>query len=251
MNKIKNYVTTLLGVITIILIILTLLSSTLLLIRLINYIKIDDKEIMLTTNMDDSFDLFSVQYENEKGEITVKGAEGQKVIAPGTSVEYTIRLRNADKIALDYELIPEISFTSKYAIPIKIRLLDTDHNYFIGDQKTWVSIDEIGDISVLDTLVKGESKEYYFQWKWDFESGNDEYDTILGENAGKENIGIEVNMNIFATANTDIGTNGGIMKTGLGNIIVNIIILILLIVAVILTILYDRRKHRPEVDVRE
>jgi hypothetical protein len=160
-----------LGAVLAILSILTVLSGVLLSIRLVQYIKIDDKELRLTTNMDAEFELFSVEYANDAGEITVSGTEGQAVVAPGTSVECTIRLRNADKIALDYVLSPEVTRTSDYHIPIMIRMLDINLNYLIGDEKTWVPIEELTGLSVEQTLVRGESTEYYFQWKWEFESG--------------------------------------------------------------------------------
>lgn len=218
-NKQNQFITRMLGAIIAILSILTVLSGVLLSIRLIDYIKIDDKEVRLTTNMDAEFDMFAVQYENESGDVTVSGADGQKVVAPGTSVEYTIRLRNADKTALDYVLIPKITYTSEHKIPLLIRMLDTEHNYVIGDETTWVTVEDIANISATKTLVKGESTEYYFQWKWDFESDNDEYDTFLGSTANKENVGLEVAFTLRAEANTDIGTNGGVMKSGLGNVI--------------------------------
>jgi hypothetical protein len=100
------------GTALIILILLTLLSAILLTIRLINYISVDDREVMLESGFDKPLDIFSVQYKNSSGEITVSGMDGQKVVAPGTAVDYTIRLRNKDKTAIDYELVPTVTFFS-------------------------------------------------------------------------------------------------------------------------------------------
>ena len=218
-NATNQFVKRALGTVIAILSVLTVLSGTLLSVRLVDYIKVDDNEVRLTSNMDAAFDLFSVQYENGSGEITVSGADGQKVVAPGTNVEYTIRLRNADKTALDCKLIPRVRYTSDYKVPILVRMLDTEHNYIIGDEKTWVTVEEIGEISAEKTLVEGESTEYYFQWKWEFESGNDAYDTEIGNAAAKQDLVLEVNFTVEAEANTEIGSNGGVIKSGLGDIV--------------------------------
>jgi hypothetical protein len=187
-----------------------------------------------------------VEYTNAAGEITVSGTEGQAVVAPGTSVECTIRLRNADKIALDYVLSPEVTRTSDYHIPIMIRMLDINLNYLIGDEKTWVPIEELTGLSVEQTLVRGESTEYYFQWKWEFESGNDAYDTELGIAANEENVGLEVTFNLLAEANTEIGKNGGIMRSELGDVLFAVIVFVLLGSAIILNviILVKKNKHK-------
>lgn len=232
----------------IIIVLLTIISIILLAIRLIDYINIDRNEVLLNSNFDNQLDLFSVQYENTSGEITVSGIDGEKVVAPGTSMEYTIRLRNKDKIAIDYELIPNISYTSDHAIPILIRMLDDNGEYIIGDAKTWVTIDEIITQKGRGTLLKGQSAEYVFQWKWEFESGDDYYDTQLGNDATKENIGISVKFDLHAEANTDIGVNGGVIESGLGDIIFAAVVLVMLAAAITLMILIivKNKKHTSD-----
>ena len=245
-KKRNRFVRGSLGAVIIILVILTILSGVLLSIRLINYIQVDEREVRLTSNLQTVFDLFSVEYKNASGEITVSGADGQKVVAPGTSVEYTIRLRNADKTAIDYEMIPKCTYSTQHAFPILVRMLDASHNYIIGSETTWVAIEDIAGMSAEKTLVKGESAEYYFQWKWEFESGDDTYDTFLGSLSNTENVGIEVAFTVQAEANTDIGTNGGIMQSGLGDIIAAGITLLLLIIAIVLTVMVFLKKRKSD-----
>lgn len=245
-KKRNRFVRGALGAVIIILVILTILSGVLLSIRLINYIQVDEREVKLTSNMQTQCNLFSVQYQNASGEITVSGADGQKVVAPGTSIEYTIRLRNADKTAIDYELIPKSTHTTQHTLPILVRMLDTQHNYIIGNETTWVAIGDIAGMSAEKTLVKGESAEYYFQWKWEFASGDDTYDTFLGSLSNTENVGIEVAFTVQAEANTDIGTNGGIMQSGLGDIIAAGITLLLLIIAIVLTVMVFLKKRKSD-----
>lgn len=229
----------------VILIIATILSAVLLAIRLIDYIKVDDREVLLKSNLDTELDIFSIKYENASGEITVSGMDDQKVVAPGTSVEYTIRLRNKDEMALDYELLPEVSYTSEHTIPILIRMLDTDGNYIVGDAKTWVTVEEFKAIAERRTLLSNETIEYYFQWRWAFESGDDAYDTFLGNIANTENVGISVKFNLFAVANTSIGANGG-HNAPLMRIIRMLIVVILLVIATVLFIIYIIKKLKDK-----
>jgi hypothetical protein len=148
MNNNRRFITGSLSAVITILSILTVLSATLLSVRLIDYIQVDEREVRLKSNIDTQFDLFSVEYENVSGEITVSGMDEQKVVAPGTSVEYTIRLRNADSTAIDFDLVPEISYTSDYVVPIYVRMLDSNDNYIVGDAKTWIAIQDVEDFSV-------------------------------------------------------------------------------------------------------
>ena len=82
--------------------------------RLHEYVKIDDRVVALKSNMDAKLDIFSVSYANAEGVITVEGLDGDKVVAPGTDVDYTIRLKNQDSIAIDYMLMPSSEFLSEH-----------------------------------------------------------------------------------------------------------------------------------------
>ena len=68
-------------------IILLLLSFVLLGIKLAEYAKIDEREVLLKSNMDAEMDIFSVTYKNATGNIIIEGSDGEKVIAPGSAVE--------------------------------------------------------------------------------------------------------------------------------------------------------------------
>lgn len=241
----KRFARGVLGTVIAILAVLTAISAVLLAIRLSDYINRDSAEVLLKANVSKRLEIFSVQYDNKSGEITVTGMDGQRVIAPGTKVDYTVRLRNKDKIAIDYELVLTVEYTSEHTVPVRFRMIDDDENYLIGDEKTWVALEDIGQVSDMGTIVKGGSEEYEFQWKWEFESGDDEYDTFLGDLAKDEIVGVKVGFEIHAEANTDIGANGGIMGSGLGDILIAGFALLLLLAAIVLLIVYlvKRRKH--------
>ncbi len=240
-NKTKNK-NGIFGTALAILIILTIISAILLTIRLVDYIKVDEREVLLESGLDKQFELFSVHYENASGEITVSGSDGQTVVAPGTAVEYTIRLRNTDKTAINYDMIPDVHFTSEHDIPILVRMIAPDGSYIAGDAKTWVKIEKLNSLQEHRTLKKGESVEYTFQWKWEFESGNDEYDTTLGSASVTTDIGLSVEFSVLAEANTDVETNGGFIDSGLGNIVFLGLLVFLLILAIVLLMLYAIKK---------
>lgn len=230
----------------ILLIFLTLISGILLSIRLVDYITTVDREVLLEANLDTQFDIFSVEYENASGEITVSGADGQKVIAPGTSMGYTIKLRNTDKTAIDYDMIPNVRFSSEYELPILVRMLDADGSYLVGNQDTWVEVKELNSLSEHATLKKGESAEYLFEWKWEFESGNDAYDTELGAASVTANVGVAVEFSVHAEANMNVAANGGFMASGLGIIMLLGILLLLLLIAIILLTIRLLKKRKSE-----
>jgi len=197
---------------------LTVTSTVMLASNLTNFVRRDEREIALKSDFDTEFELFSVNYVNESGDILVAGADGEKVIAPGTSVEYMFRLRNTEKIALDYRLSPNFAWTSEHRFPIVFRMIGADGYYAIGDAKSWETVDDIGKRTEFGTLKTGETAEFIFIWKWDYE-GDDLLDTELGNLAMTENIGVSVGFTLEAEANTEIENNGGIQGSGVGDII--------------------------------
>ncbi len=227
-----------------ILILLLVLSTVILSIQLYSFATIDERVLSIKSNTDDHFDIFSMQYENASGEVTVIGTEGEKVIAPGTDIEYTIRLRNTDNVAIDYEILPTANFHSEYKIPIVVRVIGPDETYVVGDAKTWIPIEELNDVKDTATLRKGESVEYIFQWKWPYESEDDEYDTYLGNIVYEENIGVIVSFDVYATANTTLDDNDGLLGNVYGNTSFILIFTVLLLIAIIILLIYKFIKKR-------
>ena len=231
-----------------ILIILLILSFVLLGFRLADFAKRDDREVMLKSNMDAELDIFSATYKNERGEIVIQGADGDKVIAPGSKVDYTVRLRNKDTVAIDYTLIATIKTVNAPAgeqleIPLEFRILDPEDNYIAGDAKTWVDRTVLDGLSHNGTIMRGKSAEYVFQWRWPFEGSNDELDTMLG-NMADSDLGLEISFTLRSEANTSLAANGGFWGSGLGRAVLIILFVLLLLLAIILLIIaYFRRKR--------
>lgn len=219
-----------------ILIMLLILSIIVLGVRMNDYFQSANREVSLNSLIHkNELDIFDVYYENENGVITVHGFDDDKVVAPGTDVEYTVRIRNTDNIAIDYELLPEMSFYSEYELPILVRILDPNDDYILGSEKEWADITKLNGIVHRNTIMKGESVEYTFQWKWPFEQGNDEYDTFLGNT--NEKVGLTVKFTVNSAANFLIEDNGGLVPSGWAANIAIMILAILLLIAIILLII--------------
>lgn len=220
------------------LVIVTVISAILLTVRLVDYIKVDDRAVSLRSSMDEKLDVFALEYRNDTGEITVKGSDGTKVIAPGTDIEYTLRLRNTDEVALDYVYTPEVNFSSEYKFPLLVRLLDPEDNYVIGSETEWVPIDQVNAIEEKGTLLVNETAEYVFQWKWPFESGDDAYDTFLGSVSVENDAGLSLSFNLHSEANLTANANSGFMKAPLTKVLRALLVFILLVAAIVLLVIY-------------
>ena len=241
-----------LWVVLAILSILLVISLVVLSIQFYGYTRLDDRTIQLTSSMDETLEVFSAEYKNDAGAVTVRGQNGEKVLAPGTEMEYTLRFTNADKVALDYAFRPQATFTSMHKLPLQVRFLDSKGNYLIGSETTWVDIDQIDDVSCEGTLAKGETAEYVFQWQWPFESGNDELDTQLGSLSSNEDVGIDLTFGIHSTVNTSTSANGGLLRSPTGRLTIFAVIFLVLavaVVAVLISILVRRltRRKKPPV----
>ena len=231
-----------------ILVILLIVSIIVLSVRLFDYVKTDDRAVSLRSSMDETLNVFAMEYENDTGDITIEGSDGSKVIAPGSEVEYTLRLRNTDKLALDYTFVPDLEYTSDYELPIMVRLLDPDDKYVAGSETEWIPIAEIAGIEAHGTLMTNETAEYLFQWKWPYESGDDAYDSFLGSAAFDSNIGLELSFSLHSEANTSAEANGGFFKAPLWKVIAILIVFILLAVAITLLLIYIIKKIKEKIE---
>ena len=224
------------------LIVLLLISSIVLALRLAEYSKVDERVLSISSNMDETLDVFALEYQNDSGEVTIKGADGDKVLAPGAVVEYSIRIRNTDKVAIDYLLVPKVNFLSDIKLPIEVRLIGPGEEYIVGSATEWVEMEQMNAVERKETLVAGESIEYYFQWRWPFEAGNDDYDTWLGSNVDNLDIGAEMSFGVHATANTDVELNGGAFGYRTPDVTYIIIFIVLLVAAITLLVIMLVRK---------
>lgn len=225
---------------------LLVISIVLLAVRVGNFVYADKREVSLSSKIhDDQVDIFDLQYKNENGEITVAGLDGAKVLAPGTKVEYSIRIRNTDTVAIDYELGSGLEFTSEYELPIEVRLIAPDGQYILGDEKNWATLGQLSDATHQNTLLRGETAEYTFQWRWPYE-GDDDYDTTLGN--AQTDVGLKVALSVHSTANTSIAANGGFFQSDWGKmfaLVLAVLLLVCSIVLLVMSVVKGKKQEQP------
>ena len=148
-------------------------------------------------------ELFHIQYENELGEVTVRGVNGDDVIAPGTSMDYDVRLRNNDEVIIDFVMTPAVEFLTGDAVPIEFKLQDAYGNYILGSDTQWATADGMNALSHKGTIHPGEVYTYHISWQWVFETDaqQDAQDTYLGSQSGENGPGVRVGLTTEATAN--------------------------------------------------
>ena len=155
--------------------------------------------------------IFKVSYD-ETGDITVEG-NGNKVIAPGTMNSYYFDLVNTGQTGIDYQMKMEAILSDNItSIPVEVKLNDQDGKYVVGTETTWNDVVALNDVNVEGQISKGHKMRYMFSWQWPYESGNDEFDTMLGNLAVGEDVTLTIKISTLATGNGS--ATGGIVATG-------------------------------------
>ena len=185
-------------------VILFLLTSVLIGARLYDLTTRDQYTVDLGVGEPESeIELFRIVYSNETGEITVEGVDGQNVVAPGTTAEYSVRLRNNDEMVIDFMMTPTVEFLSAHDIPVEFKMVDDYGNYILGSETEWVSAERMDAFAHKGSIHPGEVFTYHISWRWVFEVSDeqDAYDTFLGSLDGKIRPGISVGITMEAEAN--------------------------------------------------
>lgn len=239
-----------------ILIFLLLISLVFLSVRMYDYVRITDEDRPISIVADDvkNFDIFSAEYKNGEGKVFIQSNDGDKVIGPGASTEYTIRIKNDDDIALNYTFKPVVEMvlpsdpedeTKKIEIPLRVKLITPDQEYLVGSAKSWGTFDDFANIDYTATIAKNEVHEYELFWEWPFERGEDEEDTFLG-NLAEGDVSISVGMQLHSEVNTSAEANDLLFDFDVLGIVLPIIFFILLLIAIVLLIISLIRRREPE-----
>lgn len=164
---------------------------------------IEDKQASWEVNT--SVDLFKTSYANKQGEVTVKSADGDKVIAPGTANTYEFSLKNTGNISLDYTLKLDSMFTlTNQELPMQVRLRSGER-WLIGGENAWAPSDTLIDVTETGTLAVNKYVTYTFEWQWPFESGvnstllGDLNDTLIGNAAVEQEVEFRLNIGVVST----------------------------------------------------
>lgn len=174
----------------------------------------DDEKVWSTeTNVD----IFRLSYVNGEGVVTVNSDNGDKLIAPGTENAYTFRLKNTGNCAMDYTMTMEAYFSSaEWTIPVEVRMKSYNGSWLIGGDDSWEDVLELNGIADSTTLGVNRYAYYTLEWRWPFETGNDEWDTMLGNLSVSEDVSLTIVIRTVASQNPDpnAGSNNGLAQTG-------------------------------------
>jgi len=185
--------------------------------------RISDGKIVWKTKTE--VDLFHISYTNGEGRVVVKSGNGDKVIAPGTENSYSFKLKNTGNVPVEYTVSLEAYMTpAELMVPVEGRMRQGGKRWLAGSEESWADILELHAIQDQRSLHVNRYDSYTLDWRWPFESGDDAYDTWLGNQAAKS--GVTMTLVIKTTAIMDqkameqdaMGENGiwqgGVPQTG-------------------------------------
>lgn len=196
-----------------------------------------------------TIELFRIEYSNELGEITVRSANADNVVAPGTAVSYDIRLRNNDDVVIDFLMTPMVDFFTGDSVPMEFKLMDSYGNYLLGSETEWAGADAMNALAHKGSIHPNEVFTYHVTWQWAFEVSDEQnaYDTYLGNQNGEILPGVAVGITTESTANPMPVKNNHIMHLlgdGLGCCWCCWLVWLLLLVAVLLLVWVWRLRRK-------
>lgn len=188
--------------------------------------------------------IFRAYYENNEGVITVESALGNDIIAPGTENEYNFYLKNTSVSPISFQLHMNAYITVNgyegviSSVPVNIKLRRYDGVYLIGGEDEWSKVMDLSGGVDAGAIGGNSMVRYTLVWEWEFENGNDEWDSFLGsasvDNSVMLTISIGASSDDAVPGTTPIGTSDCLCWLW-------IIIIILLIIALIVTLIILRR----------
>ena len=211
-----------------------------------------DDDRVWTTNS--KFEVFSISDENGEKKITVQSSNEDKVIAPGTEFSYVFKIKNTGNVALDNEVQVNAYITpDDVIIPITGRLSRYDGKWIAGDREDYAEVDELDLAADVTTIGAGKYAYYVLDWKWPFESGDDELDTMLGDMSITQEITFTLEVTTYSVESPDPGADGGIGAPQTGDTSNLILWLAVAIGAlfILLILFFIDRKDRNKEEVEE
>ncbi len=211
----------------------------------------DDSKLWST---DTKVDIFHVSYKGGTGEITVESGDTDKVIAPGTDGKFDFTLKNTGSRPADYKVWVETDWNGgELSLPVMTRMHGSK-GWLAGDEDTWGDASAIDGAAETSKLEAGRSAGYSIYWQWPFESGDDGYDTLLGDTAADRDLEYTITIHTLATATDEApapDTNGNGSKTGDdSHMLVWVIVLAAAAVCLVVLLAAGRRKKDEDEEDR-
>ena len=160
-----------------------------------------------------TMELFRIEYAGADGGIVVRGNNGEKVVAPGTAIDYDLRLRNHDDCIIDFIMIPTVDFFTDGEVPVEFKIMDSYGNYILGSETAWASAQQLDTLVHKGSIHPTEVYTYHIYWQWAFEVSDEQntYDTQLGSD-WEEGHGLSVSIETQSSANpTPVKSNDHMM----------------------------------------
>ena len=157
-------------------------------------------------------EIFHMKYNGVTGDITVEGANSDKVIAPGTSNDYHFVLKNEEQDKVRYRVWMEATVEPEdLDLPVLVRVEGPNGRWVLGGEDQWLEPLALNQIDDHDVLNAGEAYNYTLSWQWPYEQGDDQKDTALGNRAVDEDLRLSINIytTAFYTGEDDDGGNTG------------------------------------------
>ena len=168
--------------------------------------------------------IFKSDYTNGEGVTTIISQNGDKVIAPGSTSSYKFAMYNNGNVAVMYETDVDFSLLingksdTDIVFPLQVKLYTESGKYIVGSETEWANINDINVDAYLSQLGASSYESFTLEVKWEYEGGNDELDTLLGnmsaaQGSGSSNEGQSVAVNLgistYAEQHVDPTAQGG------------------------------------------
>ena len=167
-----------------------------------------------------SMGIFQGEYTTSKGEVVAVSGNGDSIFAPGSTVTREFEFRNSGNMAIDYDLTIDFGFLKNNVSyedvdsPLVVRLYKKENSAFIiGTADEWLPVGELGVYKDEGTLGVNCYSAYVLELKWEYDRGMDDEDTILGNMAIGDSIQFDLNLGAYAELNPDPDAKGGILDT--------------------------------------
>ena len=159
--------------------------------------------------------IFKTSYENGKGAVTVASQNGDSLIAPGVETIYKFTMYNSGNMAIVYETDLDFNLRigdkdqKNYTFPLLVRLCTQDGEYLIGNETEWVNVENAVLSQHISTLGANSYETFELHLMWQFEGGNDELDTLYGNDSASYGVNLTMGIDTYAEQHPDATATGG------------------------------------------
>lgn len=192
--------------------------------------------------------VFHAEYD-ESGEVTVKSADGDRVVAPGTENQYDLYVKNVGDVPISYILEARSFLTvnvdgEEVQVPVDASFSTPKNSYILGDENNLEHLSGLDGAKDNYGLSPEHQAKYTLTWGWPF-NGDDEFDTMLGNLAAEgEELTVKVAFNV--TAAYDPNAGGGLPITGDSSTIGLWVALFVISTFTLIILLFLRKKENDE-----